>query len=351
MEDEPCNNGRRESSGKPLVSIVVPVYNEEANIRPLYSSIRKVADGLGSCELVYVDDGSTDRTFGYLSEIQKHDLQVKVVRLARNFGQTAAISAGIAHTTGDIVVTLDGDLQNDPCDIPRLIRKMDDGFDLVNGWRFDRRDRFLSRRLPSMLANWIISRATGVRLHDYGCTLKAYRGELARSLNLYGEMHRFIPVLAADLGAKITEIVVAHRERRFGRSKYGISRTIRVLLDLMTVKFLTGYSTRPLHVFGSFGVLTMLLGLVVTGYLTFQKLWFNESLANRPLLLLGVLLIVVGVQFVSMGLLGEMLVRIYHEDGARPSYTVRTVLSARHPIAPIEAAVADTGGLPKASLS
>jgi glycosyltransferase involved in cell wall biosynthesis len=325
-------NGNNESRDRRLVSIVVPVYNEEPNIRPLYATIRQATEGLEPCEQVYVDDGSRDDTFALLKEIQKKDPQVKVVRLSRNFGQTAALAAGISHSCGEVVITLDGDLQNDPADIPKLIAKLDEGYDLVNGWRIKRQDRFISRRLPSILANRLISSVTKVKLHDYGCTLKAYRGETARALSLYGEMHRFIPVLAADLGARIAEIAVNHRERRHGSSKYGISRTIRVILDLITVKFLTSYWTRPLHVFGSVGILATVAGLSLTGYLTLQKLLFGESLANRPILLLGILLIVVGVQFVSMGLLGEMLVRIYHEAQGKPVYTVREILGAERPV-------------------
>ena len=325
-------NGNNGSRDKRLVSIVVPVYNEEPNIRPLYSTIQQATEGLGPCEQVYVDDGSRDNTFALLKEIQRTDPQVKVVRLSRNFGQTAALAAGISHACGEIVITLDGDLQNDPADILKLIAKLDEGYDLVNGWRIKRQDRFISRRLPSILANWLISSVTKVKLHDYGCTLKAYRGETARALSLYGEMHRFIPVLAADLGARITEIAVNHRERQHGSSKYGISRTIRVILDLITVKFLTSYWTRPLHVFGFVGILATVAGLSLTGYLTLQKLLFGETLANRPILLLGILLIVVGVQFVSMGLLGEMLVRIYHEAQGKPVYTVREILAAERPV-------------------
>lgn len=342
MKYELCSNGKNGTGNGRVVSIVVPVFNEEPNIRPLYAGIRKVAERLGLCEQVYVDDGSCDGTFVRLIEIQKDDPQVKVVRLSRNFGQTAALAAGISHTCGDIVITLDGDLQNDPADIPRLIAKLDEGYDLVNGWRIKRQDDFVSRRLPSMVANWLISIVTKVRLHDYGCTLKAYRGDIARSLSLYGEMHRFIPALAADLGANIAEIAVNHRERRHGISKYGISRTVRVLLDLITVKFLSSYSTRPLHVFGSVGMGATVAGLFLTAYLTLQKIIFDESLANRPLLLLGIVMIVVGVQFVSMGLLGEMLVRIYHGGRAKPVYIVRDVLDAGHPAGMITAIEAES---------
>jgi glycosyltransferase involved in cell wall biosynthesis len=251
------------------------------------------------------------------------------VRLRRNFGQTAALAAGLDAARGEVIVTMDGDLQNDPRDIPLLVEKLDDGYDLAAGWRVDRQDPFLSRRLPSRLANRLISLLTGVRLHDYGCTLKALRRDIAKELRLYGEMHRFIPALAADLGATIVEVPVRHHPRRHGRSKYGLSRSIRVCLDLLTVKFLSGYGTRPSHVFGLWGLLAMIGGSAITVYLGVQRLLITGySLANRPLLLLGILLMVVGVQLVTMGLLGEMLVRTYHESQSKPVYLIREVLSS-----------------------
>jgi glycosyltransferase involved in cell wall biosynthesis len=311
------------------LSVIIPLYNEEENVRLMYGSVREACESLGMPhEQIYVDDGSFDRTFPILREIQREDSHVRVIRLSRNFGQTAALAAGISYACGDMIVTLDGDLQNDPADIPRLIAKLDEGYDLVNGWRANRQDRFLSRRLPSLLANRLISFVTKVQLHDYGCTLKAFRGDMARSLRLYGEMHRFIPALAANMGATVAEIPVHHQERRYGNSKYGISRTIRVILDLLTVKFLSNYSTRPIHMFGALGLVATVVGVGMTLVLVLQRIFLDEPLANRPILLLAILLTVVGIQFITMGLLGEILVRIYHESQRKPIYRVREILGA-----------------------
>jgi glycosyltransferase involved in cell wall biosynthesis len=309
------------------ISIVIPVYNEADNLVPLCTELRAaLANTPGSAETVIVDDGSTDETPAVLEELCTEHPSLSVVRLSRNFGQTAAMAAGIAHARGDIIVTLDGDMQNDPADIPRLIAKLNEGYDLVNGWRVDRHDALVTRRLPSVLANRLISFTTKVRLHDYGCTLKAFRGPLARSLRLYGEMHRLIPALAGDLGAAIVEIPVNHRRRTRGRSKYGLSRTLRVLLDLMTVKFLTSYMTRPIHVFGLPGVLAAAVGSSLTLYLGIERLFFGVALGSRPIVLLAILLVLVGVQFIALGLLGEMLARLYHESQGKPTYVVRSTL-------------------------
>jgi glycosyltransferase involved in cell wall biosynthesis len=284
-------------------------------------------DGMGArAEIVAVDDGSTDGSFDRLVALVAREPRLRVVRLARNFGQTAALAAGIEHARGSILVSIDADGQNDPADIPRLVAALEEGIDLVNGWRVRRRDRWLTRRLPSLVANRLISAVTRLPLHDCGCTLRAMRAPLAKELQLYGELHRFIPALAADLGARVVELPVRHRQRRAGRSKYGLSRTVRVLLDLLTVKFLSGFSTRPIQLFGLVGVLCAAAGLGLTAYLGFERLVLGVRLANRPIVLLAILMAVVGVQFVSIGLLGEMLVRTYHESQAKPIYRVREVV-------------------------
>jgi glycosyltransferase involved in cell wall biosynthesis len=309
------------------LSVVVPVYNEADNVAPLHEELAAVlAPTDRSYEIIFVDDGSDDGSGRRLAEVQARDPHVVVVRLARNYGQTAALAAGLAHSRGADVVTMDGDRQNDPADIPALLARRGEGFALVAGWRAKRQDPWLSRRLPSSVANALIGLITGVRLHDYGCTLKAMDGELARSLRLYGEMHRFIPALIDDQGGRIAEMPVRHRPRVAGESKYGISRTLRVFLDLVTVKFLSIYSTRPIHVFGVVGLLSTIVGLAIVGLLGFEKLYLGHRIADRPLLLLGILLTITGLQFVTMGLLGELLVRTYHESQNKPVYRVESVL-------------------------
>lgn len=308
------------------VSIVIPAFDERDNVRPLHEElVRALAEVPGEVEVIYVDDGSTDGTAAELAAIAATDPRVTVVRLARNYGQTAALAAGIERSRGRWVVTLDADRQNDPSDIPRLLEQAEQGFDLVAGWRVERRDPFLSRRLPSMVANRLIGAITGVRLHDYGCTLRVIRGDLARSMRLYGEMHRFIPALVSDLGARIVEVPVHHRPRVAGASKYGLSRTVRVVLDLVTVKFLSSYGTRPIHIFGTLGLGAGAAGGAILVYLTGQKVLLGARIGQRPLLLLGVLLVILGLQFVSMGLLAELLVRTYHESQGKPVYRVETV--------------------------
>jgi glycosyltransferase involved in cell wall biosynthesis len=310
---------------RPTLSIVIPVFNEEENIPLLADEIRRALDPQGiAYEVIAVDDGSTDGSWSRLEAARAADPRWILVALRRNFGQTAALSAGFDHARGQVIVPLDGDLQNDPADIPRLLALAAD-YDIVSGWRKNRQDRFLSRRLPSMLANWLISKVTGVRLHDYGCTLKAYRREVVEHLRLYGEMHRFIPAIASWMGITIVEVETHHRPRRFGRSKYGIARTIRVILDLITVKFLLSFATKPIQVFGMLGIAAVGIGGLIGAYLTALKLFFGAQIGGRPLLFLAVLLIVVGVQFVVMGLLGEMLVRVYHESQRKPIYMVKRV--------------------------
>jgi len=309
------------------LSVVIPVFNEEGSVGELARRLVDVLSGMGTTwEVIFVDDGSRDRTVEIIREANSREPRVKLVRFRRNFGQTAALAAGFDFASGEVVVTMDGDLQNDPTDIPRLVAKIGEGYDLVNGWRVKRKDTFLTRRLPSLLANALISWITGVRLHDYGCTLKAFRHEVAKSVSLYGELHRFIPAIASGMGVEVAEIPVNHHPRTTGTSKYGLFRTVKVLLDLITVKFLLSYSTRPIHVFGLIGLISGGLGVVVGGWLSYQKLFLGVALSNRPLLFLAVLLVIVGVQFVTMGLLAELQTRIYHESQQRPTYTVREKL-------------------------
>lgn len=310
--------------------MIIPVYNEEESLEPLIQETKAVLETLTKkYELILVDDGSTDGTYPLLLQLHESEPRIKVVRFKRNFGQTAAIAAGLAYAQGEVIVAMDGDGQNDPSDIPALLGKLDEGFDLVSGWRFPRQDPFLSRRLPSHMANALISWMTQVKLHDYGCTLKAVRREVAKDLKLYGEMHRFLPAMAYERGARIAEIKVRHRPRRWGQSKYGIARTFRVVLDLLTVKFLLNYATRPLHIFGLIGLVSGGGGFLIGVYLTVQKLYYGLEIGGRPLLLLAVLLIFIGFQFITMGLLGEMLARTYHESQGKPVYVVKDFLGER----------------------
>jgi glycosyltransferase involved in cell wall biosynthesis len=308
------------------ISVVIPVYNEEENVRPLYGSLKKVMEGLGrEYEIIFVDDGSTDGTLAVLEEIQAGDRTVVALSMRRNFGQTASFVAGFDFSRGDIIITMDGDLQNDPADIPLLLEAIKD-CDLVSGWRKNRKDPFLKRRLPSTVANWLISKVTGVKLHDYGCSLKAYRRDVVKNLRLYGEMHRFIPAVASWYGVRVKEVAVGHHPRLRGSSKYGITRTVRVLLDLVTVKFLQSFSTRPIQFFGSIGLISGLMGFIISLYLTSEKLFRGVDIGGRPLLLLGVLLIILGFQLIGMGLIGEMLVRTYHESQRKPTYVLKKII-------------------------
>jgi glycosyltransferase involved in cell wall biosynthesis len=308
----------------PAISVVVPVYNEVENVEALWEELTAVLQGLGEpYEVIVVDDGSRDGTHTKLSYLRSQDPHLSVIRFRRNFGQTAAMAAGFDRARGKVILTMDGDLQNDPAEIPRLLDKIREGYDVVSGWRAHRKDRFLSRRLPSMVANWLIGFVTGIRLHDYGCSLKAYRREVIRNVRLYGEMHRFLPALCSWAGAEICEIPVNHRPRKFGRSKYGLSRVVRVILDLLTVKFLLNYATRPIQIFGSAGLFFGTTGLLTAAYLTFQRLVLGKPLSERPLLQLAILLILVGVQLVTMGLLGELTTRTYYEAQGKPIYVVR----------------------------
>ena len=331
-----------ENQGQINLSIIIPVLNEEENLQTLYdrltSSLARIKK---SYELIFVDDGSTDRSFEILRRLAQIDLKVRVVRFRRNFGQTAAMSAGFDHARGEVIIPMDADLQNDPLDIERLLHKLDEGYDIVSGWRADRQDGFILRRLPSILANSLIAKLTGVHLHDFGCTLKAYRREVIENINLYGELHRFIPVLAKLIGAEIAEIKVKHHPRIRGKSKYGLSRTIRVILDLITIKFLMSYSTRPIQIFGLMGMFSLFGGLGICTYLSIGKLFFpggiksgwlsyffsETSLIERmPMLILGVLLLFLGIQFITMGLLGELMIRTYHESQKKPIYVIREIV-------------------------
>ena len=313
---------------KPYISVVIPVYNEAENIPRLNSSILEVLQKMTEpFEIVYVDDGSADETFPILKKICAQYENVRAIRLRRNFGQSAAMSAGFDFARGEIIVAMDGDIQNDPSDIPALLSKLNEGYDVVNGWRKDRKDRLLSRRVPSVIANWIIGRATGVRLHDYGCSLKAYKAEVIKNVPLYGGLHRFIPVLASIYGARITEMTVTHHPRLYGKSKYTLSRAFRVLIDLISVIFLKFFLERPLHIFGWSGLVLLMAGTLVDGYLAFQKIFYGASLSNRPLLLFGTLLILAGLQLFSMGILAEIQVRTYYESQGKPIYSVRDRLN------------------------
>ncbi|MCP4165627.1 MAG: glycosyltransferase family 2 protein [Chloroflexi bacterium] len=309
------------------ISIVIPLYNEEESIDELYRQITEALQDNGATyEVIVIDDGSTDASYAKLKAIYEQDDHWRIVQLRRNFGQTAGFAAGFDLARGEVVFTIDADLQNDPADIPLLLEKINEGYDIVSGWRVDRKDTFLSRRLPSIIANRLISRSTGVHLHDYGCSLKAYRSEVVKNTHLYGELHRFVPAVASWMGVRVAEVPVNHRAREFGTSKYGITRTFRVILDLITVYFLLSYGTRPIHVFGGIGLLSSFMGVLLGFYLTLVKFIGGQDIGNRPLLMLSVLLIMIGVQMIAMGLLGEMVVRTYYESQNKPIYYVRELL-------------------------
>jgi glycosyltransferase involved in cell wall biosynthesis len=309
------------------ISVIVPVYNEEANLPELKAVLDDVmSSNHFDWEAVLVDDGSKDGSLNVLQQIVKSDpIHYRVVVLRRNFGQTAAIAAGIDHSLGDLIVLCDADLQNDPRDIPAMIEKINEGYDVVSGWRKDRKDTFLTRTLPSNLANWLISTVTGVPLHDYGCTLKAYKREVITGFRLYGEMHRFIPVYANSVGARIAEMVVHHHPRKHGKANYGLERTVKVVLDLVTVKFLTSYANKPIYLFGGSGFALLSISFVMLAYIGFRKIAFDESLVRSPILLLTAMLFILGFQSILLGLIAELLARTYHESQAKPTYTVREV--------------------------
>ena len=315
--------------GPLALSVVVPVYNEEESIPHLYPALKSALEDFGRpYEVLFIDDGSKDSSFALLTDLVMQEPNMKAIRLRRNAGQTAAFAAGFDLARGEIIITMDADMQNDPKDIPLLMEKADEGYDVVSGWRKDRQDRYLDRKLPSMIANRMISNVTDVRLHDYGCSLKAYRREVIQDVRLYGELHRFIPALASQVGATVTEVPVNHHARVYGSTKYGISRTIRVMLDLITVWFLGNYGTRPIHVFGTMGFLSIGVGVLLGTYLTFVKLFMHENIGSRPMLLLAVLLVVIGVQLVTMGLLGEMITRTYYESQDKKIYYIKEIVSS-----------------------
>jgi glycosyltransferase involved in cell wall biosynthesis len=308
----------------PEISVFLPVYNEEPNLPPLHAKLTEALAKLGrSAEIVFVDDGSTDDSLNVLREIAAKDERVRVVALKRNYGQTAAMAAGIDAARGQVLIPMDADLQNDPADIVRLLEKLDEGYDVVSGWRKNRQDKLITRKIPSMLANRLISWIGGVPLHDYGCSLKAYRRESLQDVKLYGEMHRFIPIYASWAGARVAEIPVAHHARTMGKSKYGLSRTIKVVFDLMTIKFMASYQTKPIYVFGSFGMLAFLISILAGLYAVFLKLFHKADFVQTPLPILAIVMFAVGIQFLLMGLLAEMLVRTYHESQSKAIYAVR----------------------------
>jgi len=319
------NNKSKEN--KIDLSIVIPIYNEKQSINSLYKNLESVLPELDkSYEVILIDDGSIDETYNGLLKIHQKNNAYKIIKFRRNFGQTAAMKAGFDYSKGDVVITLDADLQNDPADIPEMLDKLNDGYDIVSGWRKRRKDNTLIRNFPSAIANRIISTLTGVYLHDYGCTLKAYRKEVIKNLELYGEMHRYIPALASWMGVKIAEIPVRHHSRKFGKAKYGISKTIRVILDIMVVKFLLSYSQKPIQVFGLIGLITGAVGFIVTAYLTIMRIFFNQGLADRPLFILSIFMILLGIQLITMGLLAELIMRTYHESQNKSIYVVKEII-------------------------
>ena len=317
-------------------SIVVPFFNEQENIPPLYMKLTEVMDGIGEpFELVFVDDGSKDNTFKVLSDIYEHDGRVNLVRLRRNFGQTAALKAGFDFARGEVIISMDGDLQHDPDEIPRFLEKIEEGYDLVSGWRHQRKDHWLMRQIPSRIANWMMAKLSGIELHDFGTTFKAYRAEVLKDINLYGELHRFIPALASFYGARIAEVPIRNTPRVSGDSHYGLGRTFNVMFDILTIKFLLKYFTRPMHFFGRLGLAAFTLGFVILGSVSVPKLWGEAIMVNHgPLVILGALLLLSGLMMFSTGLLGEVLMRTYFESQGRRIYAVREVRCRREPVAP-----------------
>ncbi len=310
------------------LTVVVPIYFEEDNIRLLYAALIKALEPTAlEFEIICVDDGSGDNSFSILKELAATDQRLRVIRFRRNFGQTAAMAAGFEAARGDVIIPMDGDLQNDPNDIPLLLEKIKEGYDVVSGWRKDRQDGFINRTLPSRIANGLISRFTDVHLHDYGCTLKAYRREVLEGIGLYGEMHRFVPALASRIGARVAEIPVRHHPRLYGASKYGISRTVRVVLDLLTVKFLLSYATKPIQLFGKWGIYSFIMAFCTGGATIYMKFFAGTSMNRNPLLILTAFLLFMGVQFITLGLLGELNARTYYESQGKPIYSIRERLN------------------------
>ena len=309
------------------LSIVIPIYNERESIGKLYDNLNEALSKMNlKYEVLLIDDGSIDGTFDELLKVHRKNKLFKIIRFRKNFGQTSAISAGFNYAEGAVVVTLDADLQNDPQDIPVLLSKLNEGYDIVSGWRKNRKDKAVTRRFPSIVANKIISRLTGVHLHDYGCTLKAYRKEVIKNINLYGEMHRYIPAIASWMGVKVTEIPVRHYSRKYGKSKYGVSRTIKVILDIITVKFLLSYSQSPIQMFGVLGLFSGIVGFIITAYLIIMRIFFNQSLSDRPLFVLSIFMIFIGIQLITIGLLAEVLIRVYHKVQNRTTYVIKDMI-------------------------
>lgn len=309
------------------LTVVIPIYNEKQNISYLYDNLNNILPGIGKkYEVILIDDGSTDGSFKELLKIHEQNKNYKIIRFRKNFGQTPAMSAGFDYANGEVIITLDADLQNDPKDIPALLDKINEGYDIVSGWRINRQDKAISRRLPSKIANWLIARLTGVKIHDYGCTLKAYRSDVVKNIELYGEMHRYIPAVASWMGINVAEVPVHHHPRKYGKSKYGISRTIRVILDIITIKYLLSYSQKPIQIFGLIGLLTGTIGIIITVYLIIMRLFFNMPLSTRPLFTLSIFMIFIGVQLITMGILAELIMRTYHETSGKPTYAVRDII-------------------------
>jgi glycosyltransferase involved in cell wall biosynthesis len=313
------------------LSLVIPIFNEEENLPLLFDALYNTMNALGqSWEVILVDDGSQDNSLFVLKEYaQKDNDHVRVISFRRNFGQTAAIAAGLDYVQGETIILLDADMQNDPADIPMLLAKLDEGYDLVSGWRKSRKDNALTRNFPSMVANWIISRVTGVHLHDYGCTLKAYRRDVLEGFRLYGEMHRFIPVFASSVGAKIAEMPVNHQPRKFGKAKYGLERTVKVILDLFTVKFLISYSSKPIYLFGGAGGFLMVVSTLIMIFLFIRRIFYMVGIANSPLLQMSAMFFILGFQSILLGLIAELLVRTYHESQRKPTYTIRSIINVK----------------------
>jgi glycosyltransferase involved in cell wall biosynthesis len=313
--------------GLKVISVVIPIFNEERNIAPLYRGLKAVLEGMeAEYEVIFIDDGSDDAGNTVLQEIAEEDKGIKVIQFRKNFGQTAAIAAGVEHARGEVIVTMDGDGQNDPKDIPRLLEKLEQGYDVASGWRNNRKDPFLNKKFPSAVANRLISWLTGVKLHDYGCTLKAYRREILKDVRLYGEMHRFIPAYASWVGARITELKVAHHPRKHGRSKYGLSRTTSIILDLITILFLQRYSTKPIRLFGGAGMLLLVLG-GLTGIFVLLRRIIWGGVWISPMILISFLFITMGVMFILLGLIAEIIIRTYHESQAKPIYAIKSTVN------------------------
>lgn len=311
----------------PELSLIIPIFDEERNVEPLYLQLKSTLDSLGrTYEIIFVDDGSRDGSFGVLKAVSQQDKAVRIIRFGRNYGQTAALAAGFKYARGDILVTMDGDLQNDPRDIPHLLNKMREGYDIVSGWRKKRKDPLFTKKIPSWVANRLISLITGVHLRDYGCALKAYKKEVLKNINLYGEMHRFLPALAGWNGILIGELAVNHHPRRYGKTKYGLSRIPKVILDLITVKFLLNFSTKPIQLFGIWGLLSLFFGGVSGFAVVLMKILQNKDMTGNPLLYLTILLVVLGIQFIMMGLLGEIMARIYHESRNCPTFIIKEII-------------------------